>query len=224
MANSAVILAGGLSTRYGKNKILEEFKGKTLIDYSLEFCDENNINKKVVVYYDESIAYYLKEKYRDLIEKGQLVIVKRPNSPEGTGMSLRTGAEMANDRFIVLFGDNYYKGKINDISDQNIATYLNKNEDEKNLRFAAIVGNNIIEKPHNYKSGPFFTGYMILNKNDVLNQPVVLSKRGEVEITDIFNNCKNKKVIELDISWEEITYIEDYSKMESYILQNNKKQ
>ncbi|KPV58966.1 hypothetical protein QJ48_13515 [Paenibacillus sp. A3] len=220
MADSAVILAGGLSTRYGKNKILEIFKGKTLIDFSLEFCDENNIEKKVVVYYDESIANYISEKHYNQIENGQLVLVKRPDSPEGTGMSLRTGADFAGDRFVVLFGDNYYKGKLNDTSDLNIATYLSKEEDEKNLRFAAIVDNKIIEKPHTYSSGLFFTGYMILNKNDILSQPIILSKRGEVEITDIFNNCVNKKVKELDISWEEITYIEDYNKMESYIYKN----
>ncbi|MFB0843154.1 nucleotidyltransferase family protein [Paenibacillus oleatilyticus] len=224
MADSAVILAGGLSTRYGKNKILEMFKGKTLIDFSLEFCDDNSINKKVVVYYDESIANYIREKHYNQIENGQLILVKRLDSPEGTGMSLRTGAEFAGDRFIVLFGDNYYKGKLNDTSDLNIATYLSKEEDEKNLRFAAIVDNNIIEKPHTYSSGLFFTGYMILNKKDVLSQPIVLSQRGEVEITDIFNNCVNKKVKELDISWEEITYIEDYNKMESYIYKNISKQ
>lgn len=221
MPDSAVILAGGLSTRYGKNKILEKFNGQTLIDFSLRFCWSNGLNKVVIVYYDENVLHYLKTSFNQEISEGRLVVIRRVPSPEGTGMSLRMGAEFAGDRFVVLFGDNFYKGKLNDESELNIATSVYKEEDEKNLRFAAIANDMIIEKPHTIKSGHFFTGYMIFNKKDVLEQPIRISSRGEVEITDIFNACTNRKIIQLDLSWEEITYGEDYFKMNEHIQSQN---
>ncbi|MFD1956288.1 NTP transferase domain-containing protein [Paenibacillus thailandensis] len=217
MADSAIILAGGLSKRYGKNKILEKFRDKTLLDYNIDFCIRNNIGKIIVVYYDEQVFTYLKGRYIREVENDIIILIKRPQSPEGTGMSLLTGARCAGGRFIVLFGDNYYRGILNDNSMDNIATYVVKEENEQNKRFAAIVDNKIIEKPHKFTSGAFFAGYMILNKDDVLEQPVLLSDRGEVEITDIFNRCEKKNIKQLDIVWEEITYGEDYYKMLEFI-------
>lgn len=217
MLDSAVVLAGGLSSRYGKNKILETFKGKTLIDYALTFCKENSIPKQIVVYFDEAIAQHLKKVYPVKIREGSLILTKRPESPEGTGMSLRTGARFSDKRFIVLFADNFYQGTFHDEGNANEATYVEKTAHKDNLRFAAVIEDKIVEKPHAYESGKFFVGYMIFNKEDVLSQEIILSKRGEVEITDIFNRCKNKKIKALDLIWEEITYLDDYEKMSLFI-------
>ena len=208
MIDSAIILAGGLSKRYGKNKLLETFNKKTLMEYNIDFCHQNGIHDIHIVYYDETVKKYL-------IDKGFVKdkLHRRPDIPEGTGMSLLTGAKHVSGRFIVLFGDNFYYGIVKDDFPGAVATFVERKKDEKNLRLASIKGDKIIEKPHGYDEGRFFAGYLILNKEQVLAQTPALSSRGEIEITEIFNGMRSRLVKPLDIIWEEITYIDDYKKM-----------
>ncbi|WP_251554024.1 NTP transferase domain-containing protein [Neobacillus muris] len=221
MINSAIILAGGLSQRYGKNKLLETFNGKTLIEYNIDFCYFNNITDIHIVYYDEKVYAYLKNKFSKEIIMKNITLHKRPDEPVGTGMSLLTPINLISDRFIILFGDNFYKGRIEDNTDSyNVATYKYFSYDSSNLRFAAIQGDSIIEKPHSVFEGKYFVGYMILNRKDILSIPYSISGRGEVEITEIFNRCPRKQFRPLNIDWEEITYVEDYNKMLKLIMMN----
>jgi len=211
---SGIILAGGISKRYGKNKLLETFFGKTLIEYNMDFLKLNKIDDIHIVYYDEDVKKYLMNKTS--IPISNVSFHKRVDYPHGTGMSLLTPINKTHERIIVIFGDNFYYGNISNKrieSDSNIATFRYFEKDPNNLRFAAIVDNKIIEKPHDIKVGNYFVGYLILNRDELLENGYTISNRGEVEIVDLFNKLKKKQILEIDVIWDEITYLDDYSKM-----------
>ena len=231
----AIILAAGRSQRFGENKLLIPFSGMTLIEHSLQFLQENNITGKVVIVLNKSDVYISN---RDKIIQpvmhrllgspyysNQIEFVFQDPDEFGPAAGIKAAASKINDDYIILAGDNYYKGKIDSTIPHNtaIATYKEISYSEENLRLGAIDEENIklIEKPHNIKEGKFYCGYLLMSHSTIKNvENMNVSKRGEYEMTEFFNMTENRELRPLNIKWTDITYYEDIPKVLTYIKDN----
>lgn len=94
---SAVVLAAGMSTRMGQNKLLLNFREKPLIVHAVDTLLASNIDEVIVVLGHET------EKIRDQLERsiglankapGKPVrLVQNPDYQNGLSTSVRTGVE-----------------------------------------------------------------------------------------------------------------------------------
>ena len=134
------------------------------------------------------------------------VIYVQPDEFPGTAGAVLGSAPP----FYVLFGDNFYTGKILQ-SDKSFFTVSNQS-DVSGL--AVYDGKRLIEKPHN-KTGPglAFTGYAYITKR--WSNPVK-SARGEYEITAWLNDI-NAEAVMLETPWEHLSYESDLNRVKEYI-------
>ncbi|MCD6578967.1 nucleotidyltransferase family protein [bacterium] len=94
----ALILAGGASKRYGKNKILEKIGERTFLEIILEKVESLHLIPVIVYYYDE-IANY---------KRNDCIFIKNPDPNTQQLDSMRLGIEkMHTDSlgFLVFLGD-----------------------------------------------------------------------------------------------------------------------
>ena len=94
----ALILAGGASKRYGKNKILEKIGERTFLEIILEKVESLHLIPVIVYYYDE-IANY---------KRNDRIFIKNPDPNTQQLDSMRLGIEkMHTDSlgFLVFLGD-----------------------------------------------------------------------------------------------------------------------
>lgn len=228
----AIILAAGNSTRYEENKLLVEFENKTLPEYNIDFCIENNISDIYVtlsknhVEFKDNIVFNNSELYHPIQEnlfnyyeqelqyKDLQLIIKfkfQDHTKYGPAAGLLPWINDIddNDDVLILFGDNFLKGKFNKellkIYD-GIATYKQLGFDVANIRFAAIKKNTLIEKPHDIKEGYFFCGFMYVKGTtfkllEILN----ISGRKEYEITEWFNLIQNRCITPVVEDWVDLT-------------------
>jgi molybdenum cofactor cytidylyltransferase len=82
---SAIILAAGMSTRMGQNKLLLNFKDKPLIAHAVDTLLLSEVDEIVVVLGHEA------EKVRDQLRGRQVRLVENPNYREGLSTSVRVG-------------------------------------------------------------------------------------------------------------------------------------
>lgn len=82
---SAIVLAAGMSTRMGQNKLLLAFKNKPLIAHAVDTLLASEVDEIVVVLGHEA------EKVRDNIQGRQLRLVQNPDYHEGLSTSVRVG-------------------------------------------------------------------------------------------------------------------------------------
>lgn len=220
----AIILCGGAATRYGGNKVLTVFKKKSLLEWNIRFCLENGIRDiKITVNekYGEDIKREIHKMHSSLHTDGLIndtniltIDIDHQNPDKyGTAAALLPWVDTVTEDFIVLFGDNYYDGLIdfNLGSDDCVATFKTFTKSKENLRLSFVEDDNtIIEKPHLYDEGRFFVGFMIF-KSDMMYQLSELqpSRRGEYEITELFNLGANRSVYPLNMHWFDITSREE---------------
>lgn len=218
----AIILCGGNATRFGGNKVLTVFKKKSLLEWNILFCIENGI-KDIHITTNERFhadidreCFKISESLKSFSsEESPLHIhIKNQDADKyGTGAALIPWVSDIKDDFIVLFGDNYYDGKIHfNLSDNDcVATFKTFTKSNENLRLSYIEDDNtIIEKPHLYDEGNFFVGFMMFSK-DMLEKVNELqpSRRGEYEITELFNLGNTREVYPLNMHWFDITSREE---------------
>src|SRR5258706_776152 len=84
---SAIVLAAGMSTRMGQNKLLLDFKGKALIAHAGDTLLASKMDEVVVVLGHEP------EKVREELGGKQVKLVENPGYREGLRTSVRAGAE-----------------------------------------------------------------------------------------------------------------------------------
>jgi len=84
---SAIVLAAGMSTRMGQNKLLLDFKDKALIAHAVDTLLASEIDEVVVVLGHEA------EKVREKLGERQVKLVQNPGYREGLSTSVRAGAE-----------------------------------------------------------------------------------------------------------------------------------
>lgn len=105
-----VILAAGLSKRYGKPKQLESIiDGKTIIDYNIENAIKNKITNIIIV--TNLIIYKeMKEKYKSKarVLKSEASFLKTPTQI-GNLYTLYTSLNKIKKDFIVINADDYYE-------------------------------------------------------------------------------------------------------------------
>jgi molybdenum cofactor cytidylyltransferase len=85
MMLSAIVLAAGMSTRMGQNKLLLLFKGKPLIAHAVDTLLASEIDEIIVVLGNE--ADKVQEKLRDR----QVRLIENPDFREGLSTSVRAG-------------------------------------------------------------------------------------------------------------------------------------
>jgi len=227
--NNAIVLAAGKSSRFGSNKLNVNIAGKTLPQYAMDFCIENDINN-IYVTISKSDFYFKDNKIcHPIIEAldgfyGHMLDIKyrfQSDSEYGPGAAIKCWKDDVKGPFIVLFGDNYYKGKLDPLNmDKNdcIVSYLKKKAHPRNLQLAAIVDKIIIEKPHQITSGDFFCGYAAFNNSIFDNiENIRKSGRDEFEITDMINFCEKRSFRKNELIWGDITFQGDIEKLEKVI-------
>lgn len=226
----AIILAAGNATRYGKNKLLADFNNIPLICYNLNFCLQNDIKDVLVTISKNAVEFtelgdiyhpvkHAIEKYNFCTLKGKLNISYKFQDPTkyGPAAGLLPWAD-EKEETVILFGDNYLNGTFDKmlLEEYNaVATYKYLPYDATNSkRFAAIVDNNIVEKPHDINEGNFFIGFMWIAKNTLYRlHELKPSVRNEYEITEFFNSLGNTFTVPIFEYWNDLTYPEDDTKM-----------
>jgi NDP-sugar pyrophosphorylase family protein len=220
----AIILCGGAATRYGGNKVLTVFKKKSLLEWNIRFCLENDIRDIRITTnakFGEDIKREIQKMFTSLHADKlisdentlKIEISLQPEDKYGTAAALIPWVGRVDDDFVVLFGDNYYDGKIDfelSVSDC-AATYKTFTKSKENLRLSYVEDDNtIIEKPHLYDEGNFFVGFMLFKKDmiDKVNE-LQPSRRGEFEITELFNLGTYRSVYPLNMHWFDITSREE---------------
>jgi len=223
---TAIILCGGSATRYGGNKVLTVFKKKSLLEWNIRFCIENEIfdigittNAKFGDDIKREVQKIFESLHTEKIVSAEnpitIIISQQPEDKYGTAAALLPWVGRISDDFVVLFGDNYYDGKIDFklFDDDCAATYKTFTKSKENLRLSFIEDDNtIIEKPHLYDEGNFFVGFMMFNQRmlERVNE-LAPSRRGEYEITELFNLGKDgfRSIYPLNMHWFDITSREE---------------
>jgi molybdenum cofactor cytidylyltransferase len=103
---AGIILAAGLSTRFGKPKQLMDLNGKPLIEWVVDACLNSRLDKIVVVLGDNApqIASGLSPKYSDL----RVLTIINPQYKDGMSQSLQAGLAKVMQTFpsvMFLLGD-----------------------------------------------------------------------------------------------------------------------
>ena len=208
-----IILAGGTGTRlYPITKVVSKqltpLYDKPMIYYPLATLIESGIKEVLIITTPED-----KERFQELLGNGTdygiTIEYKEQEKPEGLAQAFIIGEDfIGNDSVVLTLGDNVFTGinLINKIkkASKNGSTIFGVEVDNSE-RFGVIEINDnkvisIEEKPKNPKSNIAITGlYIFDNKVIDIAKKVKLSKRNELEITDVINEYlkENELTVEL---------------------------
>jgi dTDP-glucose pyrophosphorylase len=226
--NTFIILAGGQSTRFDGDKLLERFRGETLPQKAVLFALANGAERICVtlshkqIYTDgKTIKHRVLEDLRDVYPVE--VTLQDPNR-YGAGAALAAWQQHGIEGATVLFGDNLYKGMLPVMVDNTAlyySTITRTQPDARNLQLAAVKEGVVIEKPHSIVSGEYFAGFIQMPSSVWKMLPSLRnSARNEYEIVDIINNAPNKRQVRLedcDMLWEDITYASDIKRINEIV-------
>ncbi len=84
---TGIVMASGRSTRMGRYKLLLKYKGKYLIEYVLDAVNKSNLEDKIVVTGNETIA--------ELAQTRDLKVVKNSQAYMGQSQSIKLGLKAA---------------------------------------------------------------------------------------------------------------------------------
>ena len=202
-----IILAGGEGTRLNPitipfSKQLVPIYDKPLIYYPLSTLMELNIKDILIITKSNQINNF-KRLFLNGNQLGLNISYAIQDSPRGIAEAFLISEKFIKDCSVTLIlGDNIFYGQnlYNEISNKDFnkggVIFLYEVQNPSQYGVANIANEriiNIIEKPKNPKSSLAVTGLYIYNKKIVdVAKSITLSKRNELEITDI-NNIYNKK-------------------------------
>ncbi|RVU54134.1 nucleotidyltransferase family protein [Anaerosphaera multitolerans] len=89
MKISAVILASGMSSRMGENKLKLKYKGKSIFEYTIDLVGKLDFNDRLVITNDDEILNYG--------EKQKLRVIKNENFKEGKSESVKLGVRNSSE-------------------------------------------------------------------------------------------------------------------------------
>ena len=219
-----IILAAGSSTRFGGDKLLEPINGLTLPERAAQFAVRNGasricvtINRKSVVTDGAHVYSPVFEAIRGIFPNAEMAF--QDEDRYGPGAAIQAWEGKVEDGFTVLFGDNYYDGKLPSmppgITHFSVRTLKTS---PRNLQLAAVVDGYVVEKPHSILSGDFFCGFAHFPTGFFNRLPELRkSARGEYEIADMINMLGKPIPVNLDdhgIRWGDITYQSDIERVE----------
>ncbi|MDO5028085.1 MAG: nucleotidyltransferase family protein [Bacillota bacterium] len=95
MKISGIIMAAGLSTRMGTNKLFLDFKGQDLYKHVLDLVGQLDLDQVILV-----------SSYEEILKEGQaraFTCVYNPNNQEGKAASIRLGVGQADPDSALMF-------------------------------------------------------------------------------------------------------------------------
>jgi len=99
MGISAIILAAGYSRRMGKNKLLLNYRGESLIEHTINIIEKCGFSEVILVGREEKVL--------QIGKKHGLVVVKNKNADKGISQSIKLGVmnTKKSDGFMFFTGD-----------------------------------------------------------------------------------------------------------------------
>lgn len=182
----AVILAAGKGTRmrpltYDIPKAMLPVKGKPVLEYTIDFLPEE-IDEVIIVinHLGEQIENYFGNEWKG--RKIKYVVQEELN---GTGGAVHSCRKLIKGKFMVVMGDDlYHKDDLARIAEEELAIMAKdfNNAERFGIFETDEQGNltNIIESPHNFKSGLINIGAYVLNEK-FFDYELVPKKTGDTE-------------------------------------------
>jgi glucose-1-phosphate thymidylyltransferase len=239
MIKKGIILAGGMGTRMSPltkavNKQLLPIYDKPLIFYPLSILMLAKIKDILIIVNKGQL-----DQYKKIIPNGKNlginITYKEQDSPRGLPDAFILGEKfIGKDNVSLILGDNFFYG-------QNLSSLLIKSSKLKKgakvvlhkvvkpeLFGVAKVDKNkkiilIKEKPKNFISDLAITGLYFFDNNVVkYAKSLKPSKRGELEITDLLNKYKKRKMLNAEYlgrggAWLDTGSIEDFYKTSLFV-------
>ncbi len=130
---AGIILASGISRRFGTDKLLYKINGKYIISYVIENVNYSNLNEKIIV-----INNY--DKYKDIIP-GNFKTVMNSDYLKGMAYSIVNGIKNVNNNAAMIIpGD---MPLINSSIINKLIEYFNEND----YGIVGLLDDNIIKSP-----------------------------------------------------------------------------
>ena len=239
MINKAIILAGGKGTRMSPltkavNKQLLPIYDKPLIFYPLSILMLAKIREVLIIVNKGQVDQY-KKLLSDGKRLGIKIEYKEQASPKGLPDAFILGEKfIGKDNVALILGDNFFYGQnlTNTLIEccnlkKGAKILLHKVSKPEQYGVAKIDRNKkvikIQEKPKKNISDLAITGLYFFD-NKVINYSKKLkpSKRGEIEITDLLNIYRTKKLLKSDFigrggAWLDTGSIEDFYKTSAFV-------
>tara|TARA_B100000795_G_scaffold178181_1_gene134676 strand:+ start:27 stop:896 length:870 start_codon:yes stop_codon:yes gene_type:complete len=239
MIKKGIILAGGMGTRMSPltkavNKQLLPIYDKPLIFYPLSILMLAKIKDILIIVNKGQL-----DQYKKIIPNGKNlginITYKEQDSPRGLPDAFILGEKfIGKDNVSLILGDNFFYG-------QNLSSMLLKSSKLKtgakvvlhkvlkpeSFGVAKVDKNKKIilikEKPKKFISDLAITGLYFFDNNVIkYAKSLKPSKRGELEITDLLNKYKKKKMLNAEYlgrggAWLDTGSIEDFYKTSLFV-------
>ncbi len=239
MIKKGIILSGGLGTRMSPltkavNKQLLPIYDKPLIYYPLSILLLSKIKNILIIVNKGQVDQY-KKLLPDGKRLGIKIEYKEQASPKGLPDAFILGEKfIGKDNVALILGDNFFYGQnlTNTLIEccnlkKGAKILLHKVSKPEQYGVAKIDRNKkvikIQEKPKKNISDLAITGLYFFD-NKVINYSKKLkpSKRGEIEITDLLNIYRTKKLLKSDFigrggAWLDTGSIEDFYKTSAFV-------
>ena len=239
MIKKGIILSGGLGTRMSPltkavNKQLLPIYDKPLIYYPLSILLLSKIKNILIIVNKGQVDQY-KKLLPDGKRLGIKIEYKEQTSPKGLPDAFILGEKfIGKDNVALILGDNFFYGQnlTNTLIEccnlkKGAKILLHKVSKPEHYGVAKIDRNKkvikIQEKPKKNISDLAITGLYFFD-NKVINYSKKLkpSKRGEIEITDLLNIYRTKKLLKSDFigrgsAWLDTGSIEDFYKTSAFV-------
>ena len=239
MIKKGIILSGGLGTRMSPltkavNKQLLPIYDKPLIYYPLSILLLSKIKNILIIVNKGQVDQY-KKLLPDGKRLGIKIEYKEQASPKGLPDAFILGEKfIGKDNVALILGDNFFYGQnlTNTLIEccnlkKGAKILLHKVSKPEQYGVAKIDRNKkvikIQEKPKKIISDLAITGLYFFD-NKVINYSKKLkpSKRGEIEITDLLNIYRTKKLLKSDFigrgsAWLDTGSIEDFYKTSAFV-------
>jgi len=239
MINKAIILAGGKGTRMSPltkavNKQLLPIYDKPLIFYPLSILMLAKIREVLIIVNKGQVDQY-KKILPDGKNLGMKISYKEQASPRGLPDAFIIGEKFINNKNIALIlGDNFFYGqnltaKLIDCTKLKKGAKVILHKVLKPELFGVARTNStgkinfISEKPKKFISDQAITGLYFFDKKVVqYSKKLKLSKRNELEITDLLNIYRKKNQLSSDLlgrggAWLDTGSIEDFYKTSAFV-------
>jgi len=222
----AVILAAGKGTRmrpltYDIPKAMLPVKGKPVLEYTIDFLPEE-INEIIIVinHLGDQIKNYFGDEW-----KGRKIKYVMQEKLNGTGGAVKICQDLVKGKFMVVMGDDlYHKDDLAKLAKEELAIMAKDFDDAERFGIFETDENgnlvNIIESPHNLKSGLINIGAYVLNEK-FFDCEMVPKKTGDIEFGLPQALAKMAKEYPVKIvkatHWLPIGFPEDIQKAEEVI-------
>ncbi len=238
MIKKGIILAGGMGTRMSPitkavNKQLLPLHDKPLIFYPLSILMLAGI-KDILIIVNKGQLNQFRKIIPEKNNLGLKIEYKEQSRPGGLPQAFTIGENfIGKNNVALILGDNFFYGqsltkklKKNISFKKGAKIFLHPVKNPQNYGIAIMEKNFVIkltEKPKKSKSNLAVTGlYFFDNKVVELTKKLKPSKRGELEIIDLLNLYRKKRILRADFigrggAWLDTGNVNDYYSASRFI-------